>query len=58
MHALFWPDVFILGGAVSENYALFAPHLRCQAEIRPALFAGHAGIVGAALAAHLARPGQ
>jgi polyphosphate glucokinase len=55
MHALFWPDVFILGGAVSENYALFAPHLRSQAEVRPALFAGHAGIVGAALAAQLAR---
>ena len=58
MHALLWPDVFILGGAVSENYALFAPHLRSQAEIRPALFAGHAGIVGAALAAQLARQSQ
>ncbi len=57
MHALLWPDVFILGGAVSENYALFAPYLRSQAEIRPALFAGHAGIVGAALAAQLARRG-
>ena len=51
MHALFWPDVFILGGAVSENFDQFAPLLRSPAEIRPALFAGQAGVVGAALAA-------
>lgn len=51
VHALFWPDVFILGGAVSENYDQFAPLLKSQAEVRPARFAGQAGIVGAALAA-------
>src|SRR6266513_505513 len=28
MHRLFWPDVFILGGAVSERFAEFAPLLR------------------------------
>jgi len=51
MHALFWPDAFILGGAVSERFAEFAPHLRSRAEIRPARFAGQAGVIGAALAA-------
>ncbi|HTV79346.1 MAG TPA: ROK family protein, partial [Steroidobacteraceae bacterium] len=36
MQALFWPDVIILGGAVSERYAEFADLLRCEAELRPA----------------------
>jgi polyphosphate glucokinase len=51
VHALLWPDVFILGGAVSERFAEFAPHLRSAAQIRPAQFAGQAGVIGAALAA-------
>jgi polyphosphate glucokinase len=51
MHALFWPDVFILGGAVSERFDEFAPHLHSSAQIRPAQFAGQAGVIGAALAA-------
>jgi len=56
LHRLLWPDVFILGGAVSEHFEQFAPLLRSPAEIRPARFAGHAGTVGAALAA--ASPGE
>jgi polyphosphate glucokinase len=48
---LFWPDVFILGGAVSERFAEFSPLLRSPAVLRPAHFAGQAGVVGAALAA-------
>jgi polyphosphate glucokinase len=51
MYALFWPDLFILGGAVSERFGEFAPLLRSQAQIRPAHFAGQAGVIGAALAA-------
>ncbi len=51
MHALFWPDVFILGGAVSKEFGQFAPLLRSPAEIRAAHFAGQAGVIGAALAA-------
>jgi polyphosphate glucokinase len=51
VHALFWPDVFILGGAVVENYDRFAPLLKAQCEIRPAHFGGQAGVMGAALAA-------
>ncbi|HVN44644.1 MAG TPA: ROK family protein [Steroidobacteraceae bacterium] len=51
LHRLLWPDVFILGGAVSEHFDEFASLLRSPAEIRPARFAGQAGVVGAALAA-------
>jgi polyphosphate glucokinase len=54
LHALMWPDVFILGGAVSENFAAFGPLLQSPAEIRPAQFAGQAGVIGSALAATLA----
>lgn len=50
MHALFWPDVIILGGAVSERYAEFSGLLKCAAELRPAHFAGQAGVIGAAMA--------
>jgi polyphosphate glucokinase len=51
MHALFWPDVIILGGAVSERYDEFANLLKCDSELRPAQFAGQAGVIGAAMAA-------
>ena len=51
MHGLFWPDVFILGGAVSENFAHFAPLLQSPADIRAAQFGGQAGLIGAELAA-------
>jgi polyphosphate glucokinase len=56
MHALFWPDLFILGGAVSERFDDFAPLLRSDARILPARFAGQAGVIGAALAAAEAGP--
>ena len=48
LDALLWPDLYILGGAVSEHFAEFAPLLRSQAEIRPAHFSGEAGVIGAA----------
>jgi polyphosphate glucokinase len=51
LHQLLWPDVFILGGAVSERFSEFAPLLHSQAELRPAQFANQAGVIGAALAA-------
>jgi len=51
LHRLLWPDVFILGGAVSERFGEFAPLLRSPADIRPARFANQAGVIGAALAA-------
>ncbi len=51
LHDLLWPDLFILGGAVSERFAEFGPLLRSEAQLRPAHFAGQAGVVGAAMAA-------
>jgi polyphosphate glucokinase len=51
LHRLLWPDVFILGGGVTEAYEKFSPLLSSRAELRPARFRAHAGIVGAALAA-------
>jgi polyphosphate glucokinase len=51
LERLFWPDLFILGGAVSERFAEFAPFLHARAQLRPAQFGNQAGVVGAALAA-------
>lgn len=51
LHALLWPDVYILGGAVSEHFDQFSKLLQSRAEIRPAQFAGQSGVIGAALAA-------
>jgi polyphosphate glucokinase len=51
MEALFWPDLFVMGGAVSERFGEFAPLLRARAQVRPAQFGNQAGVIGAALAA-------
>jgi polyphosphate glucokinase len=51
LNAFLWPDLIIIGGAVSEHFAEYAPFLRSAAEIRAAHFIGEAGVVGAALAA-------
>ena len=52
MQALLWPDLFILGGAISERFDRFAHAApRCEAEVRPAHFGNQAGVLGAALAA-------
>ena len=50
-HALLWPDVFIIGGGVTENWQHFGPLLSSRAEILPAHFRNDAGMIGAALAA-------
>lgn len=51
-HRLLWPDAFILGGAVSEEYAEWGALLHPPAPVRPAALGARAGVVGAALAAH------
>ena len=52
MHALFWPDLFILGGAVSERFdGLRAAAALAGADLRRRNSAGQAGVIGAALAA-------
>ena len=50
-HALLWPDLFIIGGGVTENWEQFGPLLVSRAEIVPAHFRNDAGIIGAAMAA-------
>jgi polyphosphate glucokinase len=49
--ALFWPDLFIIGGGVSEHWELFGQLLSSPARIVPARFRQSAGVVGAAMAA-------
>jgi polyphosphate glucokinase len=49
--ALFWPDLFILGGGVSKHASKFLEHLTVTTPIVPAQLLNEAGIVGAALAA-------
>jgi polyphosphate glucokinase len=51
LHDLLWPDVFIIGGSVTEHFDRFGKLLESPAEIRPASFTGLAGTLGAALAA-------
>jgi polyphosphate glucokinase len=50
-HRLLWPDVFVIGGGVTENWEKFGPLLESRAEILPAHFRNEAGIIGAAMAA-------
>jgi polyphosphate glucokinase len=50
-HRLLWPDVFVIGGGVTENWEMFGPLLESSAEIVPAHFRNEAGIIGAAMAA-------
>jgi polyphosphate glucokinase len=50
-HALLWPDLFIIGGGVTENWEHFGPLRVSRAEIVPAHFGNDAGIIGAAMAA-------
>ena len=52
IHRLFWPDLFILGGAVSEHFPEWGPLLRVPVEVRAAALGPAAGAIGAALAAH------
>lgn len=50
MEMLFSPNLFIIGGGVSESCEKFFPFLEIQAMIVPAEMGNDAGIVGAALA--------
>ena len=49
--ALLWPDLFILAGGVTENWASFGDLLSSPAEIVVARFGNDAGLIGAAMAA-------
>ena len=49
VEALFWPDLFIIGGGVSKKADQFIPRLTCRTPVVPAELHNEAGIVGAAL---------
>ena len=46
---LLWPDLFVLGGGVSEKLHKFSPLITTKAPVVAASFLNQAGIVGAAL---------
>ena len=47
-YALLWPDLFIIGGGVSERWEEFGTQLKSPARIVPARLRQTAGVVGAA----------
>jgi polyphosphate glucokinase len=47
--SLLWPDLFIVGGGVSDRFEEFAPLLQARARIVPAGLRHAAGVVGAAM---------
>lgn len=51
---LFSPDLFVVGGAISEQAAHFLPLLDLRTPIVPAVLRNRAGVVGAAYAAWVA----
>lgn len=50
LESLFWPDLFIIGGEISQHHEEFFPYLHVKAEIKPAALRNDAGIIGAAIA--------
>jgi len=53
VEALFWPDLFVVGGGISRSAHKFLPKLRLKTPIVPAMLRNRAGIIGAAwLAVH------
>jgi len=53
LDALFWPDLFILGGGASGKMGRFRDVLTVDAEVVPAQLLNEAGIIGAAVAAEV-----
>jgi len=51
INRLFWPELIVIGGGISEDYDQYARLLRSRAELRVASFGAAAGTVGAAMAA-------
>lgn len=51
LEALFWPDLFILGGGVSKHFESYEKYFSLDTPLVPAATRNHAGIIGAALAA-------
>lgn len=52
LDALFWPDLFIIGGGISNKPEKWLPFIQTRARVAVATLRNEAGIIGAALAAH------
>jgi polyphosphate glucokinase len=50
LQSYFWPDLFIIGGGVSNKWRKFLPRLTLATPVVPARLRNEAGIIGAALA--------
>ncbi|MDQ7991426.1 MAG: ROK family protein [Propionicimonas sp.] len=48
VEALFWPDLFVVGGGISKDAEKFLPRLDLKTPIVPAALKNRAGIIGAA----------
>ncbi|HET9692250.1 MAG TPA: ROK family protein [Acidimicrobiales bacterium] len=53
-----WPELFVVGGGVSRKSEKFLPHVDIRTPIVPAVLRNGAGIVGAAVLAAAATPGD
>lgn len=51
INRLFWPELIVIGGGVTENWNDFAALLKSRAPLKPAQLGPAAGVAGAALAA-------
>lgn len=51
LERLLWPDLFVIGGGISKQFAKYCERLDLDTPVRPAVLRNRAGIVGAALAA-------
>ena len=51
LERLLWPDLFVIGGGVSKDFAKYGGRLDVDTPVVPATLLNRAGIVGAAIAA-------
>jgi polyphosphate glucokinase len=58
LDALFWPDLFIIGGGISNKADLWLGCIQTRARVAIAEMRNEAGIIGAALAARRMAEGQ
>jgi polyphosphate glucokinase len=50
INRLFWPELIVIGGGISRDFAEFGARLRSRATVVPAKLGPAAGVVGAAMA--------
>jgi polyphosphate glucokinase len=57
LEALFWPELFIVGGGVSKSWDKFGKFIKIRTPMVTAQLLNQAGIVGAAMYAYQTHPG-